>query len=210
MKWNEHQLETRDSLIAYFTRYLARELGKVNSAFRFLRIETPIVLPYTVDKGRLQTVQIRLEDEQFVLRENTVTGAYDVTKDILSGKASPRQKLPIVVWQHGKIFSRTAVGITESYHLEYQVLFSKTTGMPYDPIIMQAMTNMIFKQCGTVTESEDGTIYDSTKHMIATIRHRDDFWAGKNIEVVVNIDTAVLAAINQERFGRSKKPASRS
>lgn len=211
MKWHQHHLETRDSLVEYFTRCLERELGKINSAFRFMRIETPILLPFTVDKGKLQTVQIRLDNEELVLRQNTMTGAYEASKDILSGKAGQKHKLPIVVWQHGKVFEKINGVLKEFYHLEYQVLFSKTTGMPYSPTIAQACVNMVYKQCGAtheVVKPESFITYaEDNNDLLFSIRERDDFWAGKNIEVVLNLDHCTLASIRHEKQGKRKSLA---
>lgn len=209
MKWHQHQLETRDSLVEYFTRYLERELGKINSAFRFMRIETPILLPFTVDKGKLQTVKIRLDNEELVLRQNTMTGAYEASRDILTGKAGPKHKLPIVVWQHGKVFGKHNSVLKELYNLEYQVLFSKTTGMPYSPIIAQACGNMVYKQCGPTREDVKPESLDAYAEdngdLLLSIRERTDFWAGKNIEVVLNLDTCTLAAIRHEKQSTKRK-----
>ena len=205
MKWNEHELETRETLITY----LSRELNKINSAFRFMRIETPILLPYTVDKERVQSVRIRLDNEELVLRENTVTGAYEASRDILSGKAGPKQRLPIVVWQHGKVFERRNNVIHELHNLEYQMLYSKTTAFAYEPIIAHACGNMIYKQCGQITENATPGLYvaatEDTGETLVTIRERNDFWAGKNIEVIINMDACTTAAIRMEKRGRIKK-----
>lgn len=209
MKWHQHQLETRDALVEYFTRYLGRELSKVNSAFRLMRIETPILLPFSVDKGKLQMVQIRLDNEELVLRQNTITGAYEASKDILTGKAGPKHKLPIVVWQHGKVFEKINGVLKENYHLEYQVLFSKTTGMPYNPVVVQALSNMVYKQCGATREtSTPETFYifaEDNDDLLVSVRERDDFWAGKNIEVVLNLDHCTLAAIRHEKQTAKRK-----
>jgi hypothetical protein len=203
MRWYQHQLETRDALVEYFTRTLSRELKKVNAAFEFMRIETPILLPFSVDKGRLQTVNIRLENEDLVLRQNTATGAYEASKDILTGKAGPKQKLPIVVWQHGKIFERVNGVTKELTHLEYQILFSKTTGMPYDPVVAQACGNMVFKQCGPIHEVVEPESYhayaEDNRDLLISMTQRNDFWAGKNIEVILNLDHCTLAAIRHEK-----------
>ena len=215
MRWHEHQLEVRDSLVSYFTRYLTRELGKINTAFRFMRIETPILLPFSVvEAGKLQTVQIRLDNEELVLRQNTTPGAYEASKDILNGKAGPKQRLPIVVWQHGKVFEKINGHLKEQYHLEYQVLFSKMTGMPYEPTIASACVNMIYKQCGSTHEdAKPGTFHvyaADNNDLLASIQERDDFWAGKNIEVVLNLDHCTLASIRHDKSTTKKSFTARS
>src|SRR5271165_1502309 len=82
--FNESHLETRESLIRYFARFLELQLMKVNSAFRFIRIETPILSPQ--------------------LRPGSTKAAYDASKELLTSKVGPKYKLPIVLWQHGKVF----------------------------------------------------------------------------------------------------------
>lgn len=207
MKWNEHQLETRDALVTYFTRHLTRELGKINPAFKFIRIETPVLLPFSVDNPTTQTVKIRLDSEELVLRQNTSTGAYEVSRDILSGKMTPRQRLPIVVWQHGKIFEENGGKIREKYSLEYQILFSKTTGMMYDPAVIAASSNMLYKQCGNSVETESNGIVrflaEDNNDLLITIQQRNDFWAGNNIEMIVHLDAVTLASIRHEKPKRA-------
>ena len=73
---SEHVLETRDSMVEYFVRYLSRELMQVNQAIRMVRIETPI------------------------LSANSALSS--ASSDLLNGVDGVRYKLPLVIWQHGK------------------------------------------------------------------------------------------------------------
>lgn len=209
MKYNEHHLETRDHLAAYFNRFLQRELGKINPAFQFMRIESPILLPFSANRTK-ETVQIRLDNEDLILRENTVTGAYEASRDILTGKAGTKKKLPIVVWQRGKIFERSKGKVKEHYNLEFQILFSKTTGMPYDNVIAQSCQTMLGRQCGTIlTTASPGLIHYATEEShIALVRSRDDFWSGNNIEVAINLDACAVAAMALEKTASKTLTAS--
>lgn len=213
MRWNQHQLETRDTLTEYFTRFYARELGKVNNAFRFLRIESPTLIPYSVNESKAAQVSIQFGSETFSLREDTATGAYEASREILAGKGGIKQRLPIVVYQHGKVFVKTEKGLRERHHLEYQILYSKTTGMTYDEVILQSCSTMLRKQCGKTVEMVDGDrhiILDTNKNILARVRHRDDFWAGNNIEIMMNMDAIVVAAIAEEKVMHTRKPSKRS
>ena len=121
----EHELETRDSLIEYFTRNLRLELTRMNSAFRFVRIETPILV-------------------QDALRSDMTMPAYNACVTLMNGFSAGKFRLPLVVWQYGKIFDDNS----ELCSLQYNVLYSKTTGMPYLPVILQTISMMLGKHCG--------------------------------------------------------------
>lgn len=193
---NEHELDTREALVAYFTRYITRELNKVNAGFRFMRIETPI---------------LRSSKE---LRETTKFEAYAASRLLLSGTGRGRgTKLPIVIWQHGKIFEKGIEGLHEKYHLEYQILYSNTTHLEYGPILSHSVANMLHKQCGAIREvwgempsPVTYQAYSTAPEPLVTIR-RDNFWSGHNIEVVFDMDRCLAAALIQEQVGRKKLTA---
>jgi hypothetical protein len=181
MYYSELEIETRESLINNITRKLSMELTQVNSAFRFCRIETPI-----------------LTDNK--LRGSTIPESYVVARLILNGSLIGRQRLPIVIWQHGKIFTQTS---EEIYTLEYHVLFSNTTGKDYRPLILQTCKAVLIKHCGPIVQvsisppqgflSHDELRLQQGNEQLALIRERTDFWAGRNIEIVFNMDACTTA-----------------
>lgn len=189
MYTNENELDTRENLIRYFTRYLGIELGKVNPAFRFSRIESPILV------------------SEKTLRNTTALGAYAAIRDLLNPKIGPKLKLPVVIWQHGKTFKKSI----ERYTLEYQVLFSKTTAFQYLPSIVRCCEIMLRKQCGKIfTADQDASgisifAHDTDLEM-ARIQERFDFSSGKNIELVFFMDTITIVNIQHE-FGKIRRAA---
>jgi len=171
----EHELENRDSLIDYFTRNLRLELTKMNSAFRFVRIESPILVDDT-------------------LRSDMTAPACTT---LLNGIPLGKYRLPLVIWQHGKVFFHWD-NYVEFYSLQYNIIFSKTTGMAYLPTIMQNISTMIGKQCGpTISTSENGieTISSaSSEKLLVSIQEREIEVLGKSIEIKFDMDNCIVQA----------------
>lgn len=196
MYFNENHLETREDLIRYFTRYLGMELTKVNPAFRFIRIETPILIGS--DKGA------------FGLRPNTALGAYTASRELLNPNIGSKLKLPVVLWEHGKIFvSQKRQQIKEFYVLCYNVLFSKTTGAKYMPGIIRCCEAMLRKKCGKVFKAdEDETGISIFSHdtdlELVCIKERADFWGGKNVEITFQLDTCANVSLLHE-YGKIRR-----
>jgi hypothetical protein len=205
MRWNEHELETRDSIIKYFTRYLGLRLTKINPAFRFVRIETPILLSLDIARKTQRSIEIRLDDQTLQLRTSTQSGALEAGHDFLNGKDGIKQKLPVVIWQHGKVFNRLNGRIHETYSLEYQVLFSASTAASYREHLRTASESMLKKTCGEIYlddydsyDPSDVYCAEGTGDPLLTIRDHDATWAGKCLELVVHLDNCVRASIRQE------------
>jgi hypothetical protein len=186
---NETEIETRENLIRYFTRYLGIELNKVNPAFRFIQIETPVM--------------------STVLRQTTALGAYSASRELLNSKTGPKYRLPLVLWQHGKIFKPFKHQSYEISTLEYQVLFSKTTGVQYFPVIVRCCESMLRKQCGKIFKADEDVngisiFTHDTDLELVYIHERMDFWGGKNIEISFNLDICTKVNIQHE-FGKIRR-----
>lgn len=188
---DENELETRDNLIRYFTRYLQLELLKVNPAFRFFRIETPVLISGT-------------------LRNTTANGAYETSKELLNSKQGPKHRLPIVIWQYGKIFQVVKKQTHEVNVLEYHILFSNTTATKYFPKVVRYGEVMLRKQCGKIIKAdEDESVISILTHdtdmELATLREQD-FWGGKDIEICFDMDLCTKVNIQHE-FGKIRRGA---
>jgi len=193
---DENYLATRENLIRYFTRYLGMVLSKVNPAIRFVQIETPVLLPN--EKGAAT-----------VLRTSTSPGAYEVARQLLDTQAGSKFKLPLVVWQHGRIFKPQRRQPRELYVLEYQFLFSKTTGVKYQPTVLRCCESMLRKQCGKIfTADEDAngvSIFDHDADLeLVNIHERADFSGGKNIEIAFDLDSCTKVNFQYE-FGKIRR-----
>ena len=188
--YSDNDLETRENLIRYFTRYLGLELNKMNPAFRFIRIETPILVRKTL-RG------------ESAPRLNMASAAYDAAREFLTTKTGQKYRLPLVIWQHGKVFELKKT--QEFYTLEYQILFSKTTGANYFPIVVRSCETMLRKQCGGVVRTDEttGVSFFSDDFELATVKE-SEFWGGKSIGIVFRLDACTIANLQHE-FGKIRR-----
>lgn len=104
----------------------------------------------------------------------------EAAEDILKGKQGPKHRLPLIVWQHGKV--------NETYCLECLLVYSKGTVAAYGNTTAQVCKRIFSKECGPFL----GQMYTirETEHPI-----------GLCIEIVVNMDQVVRFAITHEAGG---------
>ena len=193
--YSDNELETRDNLIRYFTRYLNLELNKVNPAFRFVRIETPVL-----------TLRKTLRGDAWTPRRNMTLAAFGAAEELLKTRTGPKYRLPLVIWQHGKIVDRQ-----EAYTLEYQILFSKTTGAKYLPVVIRCCETMLRKQCGRIFKADEDAFNVSMftqddELKLVHIQESTDFPEGKNIGIVFDLDACTTINIQYE-FGKIRRAA---
>jgi hypothetical protein len=133
--------------------------------------------------------------------------AFDAAREFLESKTGPKYRLPLVIWQHGKVFEIERS--QEIYSLEYQILFSKTTGARYFPIIVRSCETMLRKQCGKIFRADEDEnsislfLYDGDLEL-AHIRENSDFWGGKNIGIVFNLEPCTTVNLQYE-FGKIQR-----
>ena len=199
---HQHELETRDMLIGYFSRFLEYQLLQVNPAFRFFRIETPLVIPYELEQDQRAPARINTSGEH-TLRCGTRSSAFFEVRNILDGSSGVRQRLPIVVWQKGKVFQQIEATIQETYNLEYHICYSQSTATNYLPILIRACSVMVTKQCGQVTVASGSLRSLYTDEILVKIGHGSEFWVNKtriqSIEVIVNMEACTKASLHHER-----------
>jgi len=182
----EDQIENRNMLTQYFTRHLTDTLQNVNNAFRFVRIETPMVVPHTDDN-------IRLSGQQS-LRSDASKSVYAAAADLLSTGAKPRRKLPLVVWQTGTMFKLDSGNFQEWRTLEYYVMYSGSTATAYRPIIQDACTQML-AMCGVRKENDGSSVLRSgrTGQSLVAITNPLPFWGGSRIELNFDLNACIRA-----------------
>lgn len=165
----EEQIETRDMLVGSFIRHLKQDLAKVNNAFRFIQIESPILLD-----GGLAWVT------GSILRKETAANVFAACNDILSVGAEVRYRLPLVLWEYGKIFEQNPYdrSYRERMTLELHVLYSNTTIVAYMPVVQKTINEMVTSYCGT-------------PFPIVDLQLRTDFPGGNDIQVVIDMNVCV-------------------
>jgi hypothetical protein len=182
--WTEQEIETREMLAAYFVRRLKLSLTQINNQFRFVRIETPVV------------------DSKHALRKEMASGTHAASRTLLNRNAEMKYKLPLVIWQQGKIFLPDGHdGYRETTHLEFQLLFSNTTAVDYMPLVKQTCSTML-TIADAVLERDDSIMSCTTDDTLAQFVERSDLWYGKSIEIAIDMDACLLAFNENERYGR--------
>lgn len=157
-------------LVGLITRHLKDTLSKVNNGFRFIRVETPLSHNHPPE-----------------LRESTADYVAHLTKDVML--SIQHQKLPLVIWEYGKMFPFSM----ECMSLEYQIFYSNTTATKYLPIV-QEVGAQILKLC----DCDDAPIQSMR------IEEREGtFTEGRQIEFVLNMDLCASSYLLKLKHGRS-------
>lgn len=158
-------------------------------------------------------------------------GSYAAAKAILDPYRSPKQRLPVVIWQHGQSFRREQDQATKHMRLkafcqlEFQCLFAENTANDYYPKVVEAMRSAIAELIGDchITPSDRLPDYatETTDIMrssfvtedqllrphirdpmeVCSISRRKDFEGAKNIEVAVGTDRLVYNFLLRNREG---------
>ena len=132
-------------------------------------------------------------------------GSYEAAKYYLNTHAERKIKLPLVIWQSGKSFRKEIdqptkfMRLKEFYQLEFQILFSPSTGNDYYPSIVEHTNKYLSswivackKEASDrlpsyVTETTD-IICETNSMEVASISRRTDLEGIKNIEVAIGLD----------------------
>ncbi len=146
--WTEHEITLREGLIPRLYHHVKTPLQKLNKAWRFERVEGSLLTPtnfisaaYTEDD--LWVTKGLIAGKGVALRAETTASSYLYAKHLMSQEGD-NIKLPLCVWQSGKSFRReesdgasaSRLRFFEFYQLEFQCIYSKTTGADYtSPVI---------------------------------------------------------------------------
>ncbi len=153
--WNEDEIELREAFQARAVSVVRRTLLAMNPAWRFMRVEGPILTP----QDRISAAYG--PDDVFVtnhmaggnplhLRPETTASSYAAARKIGG-------KLPLCVWQVGKSFRRETndgasaakLRFNEFWQLEFQCIYGTDTKADYRSAVMAAVHEEIqrFTQC---------------------------------------------------------------
>lgn len=225
--WSEEEIRLRQRIADHLLDALRAALLKQNPAFQFRQIEAPILTPKEFINPNYSEQDMYLAEKEtdthtgLVLRPETTMGSYEAAKAILDPYSSPKTRLPLVVWQHGKSFRREQDQVTknmrlkEFYQLEFQILFAMLTANDYATAVIPAMTSALSQLIGPCrTEPSDrlpdyseqttDIICDDLSMEVCSISKRKDFPGAKCLEVAIGTDRCVYCAL--ERSGVLPEP----
>lgn len=139
--WNEDEIELREMMISRLSGVVKRTLTGVNPAWRFFRVEGPILTPDAFINPEYNEQDLFITNHKdWALRAETTASSYEVARRI-SGK------LPICVWQVGKSFRRelsdgataSKLRFNEFYQLEFQCIYAENTQADYRSYLIDAL-----------------------------------------------------------------------
>jgi glycyl-tRNA synthetase len=202
--WTEQEILIRENMVRYFVDALKTSLEKLNSAFRMVRCEAPILTPRDLINPNYSPQDIYIPEEGLALRPETTMGSYAYAQHILNPHHSPKYRLPLVVWQLGKSFRNEQdkvlkhMRLKEFYQLEFQIIYSPDTKMDYPETLRQEVCKIISKQIGKCrlepsdripwySDNTTDVIFEPLNMEVCSMSQRTDFPGSKVFEVAVGI-----------------------
>src|SRR5271163_1340320 len=127
----------------------------MNRAWEFFQCEAPILTPWEfINKNYTDadlfatngtTKDANGVDTNLIARPETTMGSYAYAKHLLNTHNDTKVRMPLVVWQHGKSFRREQdqptkfMRLKEFHQLEFQCIYSLTTGVDYAEKLIPAV-----------------------------------------------------------------------
>jgi glycyl-tRNA synthetase len=205
--WTQEEIKLRRMFEDYFSSEILSSLKKQNSAFSMIQIEAPLLTPIElINKGYTEKDIWMIGD--VALRPETTMGSFEYAKHILSGHNEIKQKLPIVIFQHGKSFRREQdqptkfMRLKEFYQLEFQIIFSQNTANDYSiklyPDVLKAISNMIgdcrieeSDRLPDYSEQTTDIVCVKSDMEVCSMSKRKDLDGYKVIEIAIGTDRCV-------------------
>jgi glycyl-tRNA synthetase len=149
--YDEAEIELREMITTRIANNVKRTLMNVNPAWKFYRVEGPLLTPRnfvssSYDEDDIFVTQVEKASAKLVLRPETTVSSYMFARKKYAGN-----KLPMCVWQVGKSFrveksdgaTAAKLRFNEFYQLEFQCIYSVGTKADYRKYLMDAVTNDI-------------------------------------------------------------------
>jgi len=206
--WREADIILREQFIAVITRELQDVLADINPAWRWFRVEAPVLTPTDLLHEQYSSGDgVYRVNGVLALRPETTMGSYAYARYLL-GPASKGIRLPIVVWQAGKSFRKEQdqptkfVRLKEFWQAEYQMLYSPDTKCDYAERVIPRVAAILGAEVGPceVVPSDRIPAYSErtvdVEHdglELCSISQRTDFEGARNLEVAIGLDRCVVA-----------------
>jgi len=222
--WTEREINARKIVEAHLVQAMKDSLKRMNRAWEFIQVEAPIITPqefvnknYSInDMWAFEYERISHHDAHnitghqttYIARPETTMGSYAYAKHLLNPHNETKVRMPLVVWQHGKSFRREQdqptkfMRLKEFYQLEFQCIYSPTTGMDYSSRVhldmVVAMQQLVGK-CHLIpsdrlpdySEQTMDIMHTESEMEVCSISMRKDFEGAKVLEVAVGTDRVV-------------------
>jgi glycyl-tRNA synthetase len=216
--WSEREINARKIVEAHLVQAMKDSLKSMNRAWEFIQVEAPILTPKPfvnknyndADMFAAHGTQVNDKGEEvgLIARPETTMGSYEYAKHLLNPHNETKVRMPLVVWQHGKSFRREQdqptkhMRLKEFYQLEFQCIYSPSTGADYAGTVkldmVRAMEQLV-GDCSLVASDRLPDYSEQTTDIehkdsgmeLCSISKRKDFEGAKVLEVAVGTDRVV-------------------
>jgi glycyl-tRNA synthetase len=196
--YDEKFIRLRRFLSEHFAKELSQILTALNSAWRFIEMEAPLLTPRHLLNPNYtnQDIWSQASEEgetNLALRPETTPGSYVYAQHLLNSHSG--MKLPFVIWQVGKSFRREQdqvvknVRLKEFYQQEFQCLYTADSANDYHGNCLESVRAMIGDMVGLETRvvpsdrlpsysqvTMDVEVWNGDKWMeVCSISRRTDF-----------------------------------
>jgi glycyl-tRNA synthetase len=205
--WTQEEIKLRRMFEEFFSSVILRSLRKQNSAFSMTQVEAPLLTPIElINKGYTAEDIFMLGD--LALRPETTMGSFEYAKWLLNTHNEIKQRVPLIVFQHGKSFRKEQdqptkfMRLKEFYQLEYQIIFSSSTGADYSvnlyPDVLKAISDMIGEcriepsdRLPDYSEETMDIVCVKTEMEVCSMSKRKDLEGYKVIEIAIGTDRCI-------------------
>lgn len=213
--YDESEIELREMMVQRLSSVARRTLQSVNPAWKFKRVEGPLLTPRnfvsdSYDENDIFVTQVEKANQKLVLRPETTKSSY-----LFAEEGFDKKKLPLCVWQIGKSFrveksdgaTAAKLRFNEFYQLEFQCIYSEGTMADYRSYLMDAVSKEIsmflFAEAVRYVESDRlpsysrSTLdievpYNNEWKEVASCSLRTDFKPGTEVcEIAIGIDRLI-------------------
>lgn len=173
--YNEDEIELRELMVQRFASVIRRAMQDLNSAWRFTRVEGPILTPRifvssAYDDSDIFVTQVKKMGSQLVLRPETTKSSYLAAIPKLTKQGTSeftKKNLPLCVWQVGKSFrveksdgaTAAKMRFNEFYQQEFQLIYSEGTLAP----IRETARAAVVKEIGRFLKSPAIRVVESDR-----------------------------------------------
>ncbi|UTU07910.1 hypothetical protein CcrC1_gp224c [Caulobacter phage C1] len=157
--WTQEEILIREQAIARLLEAVSRPLLDLNSAWRFERVETPVMMPRedfscAYDSSDIFELAGVVGDKPFALRAETTPGTYLIAEHLLK---STKMRGPICFWQAGPSFRRESsdgatsekLRFNQFWQLEFQCLYPEDSKADYATPVRESVRVAVEKLVGT-------------------------------------------------------------
>jgi len=173
--YDEDEIEIREMMVKRFAEVLRRDIQELNPAWKFRRVEGPILTPRlfvsaAYDDSDIFVTQVKKMGSELVLRPETTKSSYLAAIPQLTKAGTQeftKKNLPLCVWQVGKSFrveksdgaTAAKMRFNEFYQQEFQLIYSEGTLAPIRETAMSA----VIREIGRFLNSPVVRIVDSDR-----------------------------------------------